>query len=187
MLIQATQLRPGTVIEFNGHLWRVMTIDHITPGNWRGMVQTRLRGIKTGTQTEARFRSDERVKRVVLDQVEMEFLYRDGDDFYFMNTTTYDQIALPRELVQTIEQFLMPNQRVEVEFHETRPLNVTLPKTVNLKVVETAPGMKTAAVANTLKRARTETGLLIQVPHFVATGEVITINTESGEYVSRAR
>jgi elongation factor P len=117
----------------------------------------------------------------------MEFLYREGGDFYFMNTETYDQITLPEDLVEDVEGFLTPNLRVEVEFHDSTPLNVTVPKTVNLKVVETEPGVKTAAVTNTLKPAKTETGLVIQVPHFVSEGDLVTINTETKEYVSRSK
>ncbi len=185
MLIQSTQLRPGMVIEYNNALWRVMTINHITPGNWRGMVQTKLRNIRTGSQTENRFRSEDRVERVILDQVQMEFLYREGEEFHFMNTETYDQITLPKELVEDVEGFLTPNLQVEVEFFENTPLNVTLPKTVTMKVVETEPGNKNAAVTNTLKPAKTDTGMVIQVPHFVSEGDVITINTDTKEYVSR--
>jgi len=187
MLIQATQLRPGMVLEYNGGLWRVMMISHITPGNWRGMVQTKLRNIKTGGQTENRFRSEDRVERVILDQVRMQFLYQEGDDFHFMNTETYDQVSLPRELIEDVAQFLTPNMEVEVEFQDSTPLNVSVPKTVNLKVVATDPGVKTAAVTNTLKPATTETGLVVQVPHFVSEGDVITINTETGEYQSRTK
>ncbi len=187
MLIQATQLRPGMVLEYNKELWRVMAISHITPGNWRGMVQTKLRNIKTGSQTENRFRSEDRVERVILSQVEMEFLYQDGDDFHFMNTETYDQITIPRELIEDAVPFLTPNLKVEVEFYETTPLNAALPKTINLKVARTEPGMRSAAVTNTLKPATMETGLVIQVPHFVAEGDVITINTETREYVARAK
>jgi elongation factor P len=187
MLIQATQLRPGMVLEYNNGLWRVMTISHITPGNWRGMVQTKLRNIKTGTQTENRFRSEDRVERVILDQVRMQFLYQEGDDFHFMNTETYDQVSLPRDLIEDVGQFLTPNMEVEVEFQDSTPLNVSVPKTVNLKVVATDPGVKTAAVTNTLKPATTETGLVVQVPHFVSEGDVITINTETGEYQSRTK
>jgi len=187
MLIQATQLRPGMVLEYNKELWRVMAISHITPGNWRGMVQTKLRNIKTGSQTENRFRSEDRVERVILSQVEMEFLYQDGDDFHFMNTETYDQITMPKELIEDVVGFLSPNLKVEVEFYETTPLNVTLPKTIDLKVARTDPGMRNAAVTNTLKPATTETGLVVQVPHFVSEGDVITINTETREYVARAK
>jgi elongation factor P len=187
MLIQATQLRPGMVLEYNSVLWRVMTINHITPGNWRGMVQTKLRNIRTGSQTENRFRSEDRVERVILDQHQMEFLYREGNDFHFMNTETYDQITLPEELVADVEGFLTPNLQVEVEFYESTPLNVTPPKTVTLKVVETEPGNRSAAVTNTLKPAKTDTGLVIQVPHFVNEGDVITISTETKEYLSRTK
>ena len=187
MQIQATQLRPGMVLEYNKELWRVMTITHITPGNWRGMVQTKLRNIKTGSQTENRFRSEDRVERVVLSQTEMEFLYQDGDDFHFMNTETYDQITLPKDLIEDVAGFLTPNLKVVVEFHETTPLNVALPKTVDLKVTRTDPGMRNAAVTNTLKPATMETGLVIQVPHFVSEGDVLTINTETHDYVARAK
>ena len=187
MLIQATQLRPGMVLEYNGDLWRVMTITHITPGNWRGMVQTKLRNVKTGSQTENRFRSEDRVERVILSQQRMQFLYQDGDDHHFMNTETFDQITIPKELIEDVAGFLTPNLEVEVEFHESTPLNVTLPKTVTLKVVQTDPGMKTAAVTNTLKPATLETGMVIQVPHFVVEGDTITINTETREYLSRAK
>ena len=185
MILQATQLRPGMVLEYNGALWRVMTINHITPGNWRGMVQTKLRNIRTGSQTENRFRSEDRVERVILDQVQMQFLYREGDEFHFMNTETYDQITLPLEMVEDVEGFLSPDMQVEVEFYETTPLNVTPPKTVTLKVIETEPGNKNAAVTNTLKPAKTATGLVVQVPHFVNEGDEITINTETKEYLSR--
>jgi elongation factor P len=187
MLIQATQLRVGMVLEYNKDLWRVMTVTHITPGNWRGMVQTKLRNIKTGSQTENRFRSEDRVERVILSQVKMQFLYQDGDDYHFMNTETYDQITIPKDLIEDVAGFLTPNLEVEVEFHETTPLNLTLPKTVTLKVVETDPGMKSAAVTNTLKPATLESGMVIQVPHFVAAGDAITINTETKEYVSRSK
>jgi elongation factor P len=187
MLIQATQLRPGMVLEYNGDLWRVMTISHITPGNWRGMVQTKLRNVKTGSQTENRFRSEDRVERVILSQVKMQFLYEDGELYHFMNTETYDQITIPRELIEDAIGFLTPNMEVEVEFYENTPLNVTLPKTVDLKVVRTEPGMKNAAVTNTLKPATLETGLVVQVPHFVNEGETITINTETHAYVARAK
>src|SRR5438874_12592147 len=187
MLIQATQLRSGMVIEYNKDLWRVMTITHITPGNWRGMVQTKLRNIKVGTQTENRFRSEDRVERVILSQVRMEFLYQDGDEFHFMNTETYDQITIPKELIEDVVPFLTPNMQVEVEFYESTPLNVTLPKTVNMKVVRTDPGMRSAAVTNTLKPATMESGLVVQVPHFIIEGEVITVSTETKEYLARAK
>jgi len=117
----------------------------------------------------------------------MQFLYQDGDEFHFMNTETFEQITIPKELIEDVAGFLMPNAEVEVEFYETTPLNVTLPKTVALKVVQTDPGMRNAAVTNTLKPATMETGLVIQVPHFVTEGDTITINTETHEYLSRSK
>ncbi|HEY6418680.1 MAG TPA: elongation factor P [Candidatus Binataceae bacterium] len=187
MLIQATQLRAGMILEYNNDLWRVMTITHITPGNWRGMVQTKLRNIKSGSQTENRFRSEDRVERVILSQQKMQFLYQDGDDYHFMNNESYEQITIPKELIEDVAGYLTPSLEVEVEFYETTPLNVTLPKTVSLKVAQTDPGMRTAAVNNTLKPATLETGLVIQVPHFVNEGDTITINTETREYLSRTK
>ncbi|MGO9455357.1 MAG: elongation factor P [Candidatus Binataceae bacterium] len=187
MLIQATQLRAGMILEYNKDLWRVMTVTHITPGNWRGMVQTKLRNIKSGSQTENRFRSEDRVERIILSQQTMQFLYQDGDEFHFMNNESFDQITIPKELIEDVAGFLTPNLLVEVEFYETTPLNVTLPKTVSLKVVRTDPGMRNAAVTNTLKPATLETGLVIQVPHFVIEGDTITINTETKDYLSRSK
>src|SRR5208282_4472638 len=187
MLIQATQLRAGMIVEYNKDLWRVMTVTHITPGNWRGMVQTKLRNIKSGSQTENRFRSEDRVERIILSQLTMQFLYQDGDEFHFMNNESFEQITIPKELIEDVAGFLTPNLAVEVEFYETTPLNVTLPKTVSLKVVRTDPGMRNAAVTNTLKPATLETGLVIQVPHFVIEGDTITINTETNDYLSRSK
>ncbi len=123
MLIQATQLRPGMVLEYNKDLWRVMTITHITPGSSAGMVRTKLRNIKTGSQTENRFRSEDRVERIILSQVMMQFLYKDGDDYNFMNTANYEQITIPRDLIEDVVGFLIPNMEVQVEFYETTPLN----------------------------------------------------------------
>jgi len=187
MVIPATQLRVGMLITYQNELHRVTGVVHVTPGNWRGMVQTKLRNLRSGTQTENRFRSEDKVERVILSQVKMEFLYQDGDDFNFMNTETFDQVTIPKDLIEDVVQLLTPNMQVEVEFHETTPLNVTLPKTINMKVVQTDPGMKSAAVTNTLKPATLETGLVIQVPHFITEGEVITINTETHEYMARAK
>jgi elongation factor P len=187
MLLQATQLRPGMIIEYNKDLWRIMTISHNTPGNWRGMVQTKLRNIKSGSQTENRFRSEDRVERVILSQVQMELLYQDGDDFHFMNTETYEQTTIPKDLIEDVVPFLTPNLQVEVEFHDTTPLNVKLPKTIDLKVVSTEPGRRSAAVTNTLKPATVETGMVVQVPHFVAEGDTITINTDTHEYMARSK
>lgn len=186
-LIPATQLRVGMTITYEGALWRVMQVVHVTPGNWRGMVQTKLRNIKAGSQTEHRFRSEDKVDRATLDQQIMEFLYQDGDLYHFMNTETYEQIALAKDQLGDAVGYLTPNSRIEVEFHETTPIGVSLPKTVDLRVVETTPGLKTATVTNVMKPATMESGLVVQVPNFISEGELIKVDTENGSYVSRAK
>jgi elongation factor P len=187
MQITATQLRPGTIIKFQNELYRVVHVLHITPGNWRGMVQTKMRNLRTGLQTENRFRSEDKVERVTLEQHEMEFLYHDGDLYYFMNTENYEQLGMTAEELGDAVGYLVPNLKLLVEFYEGRPVGVELPKTVDLKVIDTPPGMKTATVTNVLKPATTETGLVVQVPNFIETGDVIRVDTETGAYLSRAK
>jgi elongation factor P len=186
MLIPATQLRVGMIIMHQNDLWRVMQVVHVTPGNWRGMVQTKLRNLRAGTQTEYRFRSEDKPERVTLEQHDMEYLYETDGQYHFMNTENYEQIALDGELLGDAMQYVTPNSRIQVEFHESKPMGISLPKTVDLKVVETAPGLKTATVTNALKPATTETGLVVQVPNFIAEGDVIRVDTETGEYLQRA-
>ena len=187
MLISATQLRAGMVILHKDELHRVFNVVHVTPGNWRGMVQTKLRSMRSGNSTEHRFRSEDKIDRVTLEQHEMEFLYSDGDDYHFMNTENYEQIALSADDLDQKQKFLLPNAKVDVEFHEQTPIGVSLPRNVDLKVVETAPGLKSATVTNALKPATLETGLVVQVPNFVDVDDLVKVDTETGEYVSRSK
>ena len=187
MQIPATQMRAGMVIEHRNELVRVMNVVHVTPGNWRGMVQTKLRKIDTGTQIEHRFRSEDKVERIVLEQHDMEFLYSDGDHYHFMNTENYEQVALTAEDLGEAVKFLKPNLRVEVEFHELRPIGIELPKSVDLRVTDTEPGLKNATATNVLKPATVESGAIVQVPVFVNIDDVIRVSTETGEYLSRAK
>jgi elongation factor P len=176
------------LINHDGELHRILTVMHITPGNKRGMMQTKLRNVRTGTQNEHRFRSDDSVERVSLEQHEMEFLYQSGEEFYFMNTESYEQMPLNGETLGEAVNYLAPNLRLQVEFYEgTKPVAVNLPKTVDLAVTDTAPGIKGATVTNVLKPATTETGFVVQVPSFVEIGDVIRVDTTTGEYVSRAK
>lgn len=187
MLIPATQMRTGMVINHQNDLFRVSQVVHVTPGNWRGMVQTKMRNLRSGNQIEHRFRSEDKVERVSLEQHEMEFLYQSGDEYHFMNTENFEQIALDAEALGDAAKYLMPNLRVSLEFHEGKPIGVELPKTVDLKVMETAPGLKSATVTNALKPATTETGLVVNVPNFIDVDEVIRVDTATGEYLSRAK
>jgi len=187
MLIPATQLRAGMIVKHQNDLFRVANVVHVTPGNWRGMVQTKMRNLRSGTQIENRFRSEDKVERITLEQHEMEYLYQSDGQYHFMNTENYEQIVLDAEALGDAVNYLTENMRVHVEFYDGTPMGVSLPKTVDLKVTQTDPALKSATVTNVLKAATVETGAVVQVPGFVAIGDVIRVDTESGDYLSRAK
>ena len=175
------------VIKLSDELYRVVSSDHITPGNWRGFVQTKLRSLKSGKLSDQRFRSIDSVERAVLSSVEMEYLYSSGDEHHFMNTESYEQIALSSEVLGDGVYYLVPNIKIQMEMYEERPVGLELPATVDLKVVECEPGIKGASAAAQTKSATLETGLTIQVPYFVNPGEVIRVDTSQGTYVERVK
>ena len=185
-MISATQMRPGMVIKFNNELYSVFSVNHRTPGNLRGFVQARMRSLRTATMTEHRFSSEDRVERAQLDEQEMEYLYDDGEYFYFMNIETFDQMHLTKDLLGDAVQYLIPQLHVKVEFYEGKPMSVELPATVDMQVLETEPGMRGATVSNVTKPAKLETGLVVQVPPFITEGEKIRVNTAEGAYLERA-
>jgi elongation factor P len=185
-MISATQLRPGMVIKFNNELYSVFKMEHRTPGNLRGFVQAKMRNFKSGTMIEHRFSSEDKVERASLDEQEMEYLYDDGEYFYFMNTETFEQLHLMKDLLGDATNFLIPQLKVNVEFYEGKPISVELPPSVDLKVVETEPGLKGATVSNVTKPATLETGLVVQVPAFIGEGEKIRVSTSESTYLERA-
>ncbi|MCC6857169.1 MAG: elongation factor P [Bryobacterales bacterium] len=185
-MISATQMRPGMVIKFNNDLFSIFSVNHRTPGNLRGFVQAKMRNLRSGTMIEHRFSSEDRVERAQLDEREMEYLYDDGDYFYFMDTENFEQMHLTREILGDGVGYLIPQLRVHVEFYEGKPMSVELPPTVDLTVVETEPSLKGATVSNVTKPAKLETGLVVQVPPFIATGEKIRVSTAEGTYQERA-
>ena len=184
--IQATRLRKGNLIKLEGGPYRVIDLYHITPGNKRGHVQCKLRDIRSGRLVDHKFRSEDDVERAVLDEVEMQFLYRDGDVFHFMDTSTYEQVHINHETLGEQALYLLPESVIRVDFFEGQPVGVELPGTVDLKVVDAVPGIKGATAAAQVKPATLETGLVVSVPAFVNAGDVIRVNTETGEYLSRA-
>jgi elongation factor P len=184
-MIQATQMRPGMVIVFNGQLHSVFSVTHRTPGNLRGFVQAKMRNLKSGSMFEHRFSSEDRVEKAMLDEQEMEFMYQDGDDFHFMNTETYEQMHLNRDMLGDGADYLTANLKVHVEFYEGKAISVELPVTVDMKVVETEPGLKTGSVSNVGKPAKMETGVIVTVPQFVNEGDVIRVNVAEGTYQER--
>jgi elongation factor P len=185
-MISATQLRPGMVIKFNNELYSVFSVNHRTPGNLRGFVQVRMRSLRSGSMTEHRFSSEDRVEKALLEEQEMQYLYDDGEYYYFMNTENFEQMHLMKDLLGDATQYLIPQLMVKVEFYEGKPMSVELPQTVDLTVLETEPGMKGATVSNVTKPAKLETGLVVQVPSFITEGEKIRVNTAEGTYQERA-
>jgi elongation factor P len=185
-MISATQLRPGMVVKFNNELYSIFKMEHRTPGNLRGFVQVKMRKLSSGTMMEHRFSSEDRVERAALDEQEMEYLYDDGEYYYFMNTETFEQMHLTKDLLGDATGFLVPNLKVAVEFYEGKPISVELPPSVDLTVVETEPGMKGASVSNVTKPAKLETGLVVQVPPFISEGEKIRVSTSEMAYLERA-
>jgi elongation factor P len=184
-MMQATQLRPGMLIQFKGDLYSIFRAEHRTPGNLRGFVQAKMRNLRSGAMIDHRFSSTDMVERAVLEQHEMEYLYSEGEDHHFMNTEDYSQIHFTSETLGDAVQYLVPNLKVNVDFYEGRPINVELPATIDLTVVETEPALKGATVSNVMKPAKLETGLVVQVPPFVAEGDRIRVNTTDGSYQER--
>ena len=174
------------LIKMDADLYRVIDLYHITPGNKRGHVQCKLRDIRSNRLIDHKFRSEDDVDRATLDPHQMQFLYRDGDLFHFMNTETYEQVHLSAEVLGESALYLLPEAVIEVEFYETEPVGIHLPQTVDLKIKDTVPGIKGATASAQIKPATMETGLVVNVPSFVNTGDTIRINTETGEYLGRA-
>jgi len=174
------------VVKFNNELYSVFKMEHRTPGNLRGFVQAKMRNFKTGTMIEHRFSSEDRLEKAMLDEQEMEYLYDDGEYFYFMNIETYEQMHLTKDLLGDATDYLIPNMKVAVEFYKGSPMSVELPPNVVLTVVETEPGLKGATVSNVTKPAKLETGLVVQVPPFINEGEKIRVSTSEGAYMERA-
>jgi len=185
-MIAATQMRPGMVIKFNNDLFSVFSVNHRTPGNLRGFVQAKMRNLRSGTMIEHRFSSEDKVERAILDEVKMEYLYDDGEYYYFMNSENFEQLHLTKDILGDAVSYLIPELKVSVEFYEGKPMSVELPATVDLTVVETEPGLKGATVSNVTKPAKLETGLVVQVPPFITEGEKIRVNTAEGTYQERA-
>ena len=179
-------MRPGMVVKFNNDLFSVFSVAHRTPGNLRGFVQAKMRNLRSGTMIEHRFSSEDKVERAILEEVEMEYLYDDGENYYFMNTENYEQTHLSKELLGDATSYLIPQLKVKVEFYEGKPISVELPATIDMTVVETEPGMKGASVSNVTKPAKMETGLVVQVPPFIKENEKIRVNTAEGTYLERA-
>ena len=187
MQVNANNLRSGETIIFNGEPYRLTQVTHLTPGNLRAMVQTKMKHIKTGVNAEHRFRSDEKVEKARLESQEVEFLYQQAEDYVFMNTETFDQVSFDKEVLGDVVNYLLPNVRLQLDIFEGNPVGITPPMIMEFEITETDPHMKGATASNSPKPATLETGLVVTVPSFVQTGERIRVDTRENKYIERAK
>jgi elongation factor P len=186
--IEYSQVRKGMVIVGDdGQLYHVVERDLNTPGNWRAILQLKLKNLKTGSITVNRVRPQDKVEQAYLDRREMQYIYQDGDGYVFMDSETYDQITLDREWVGEQMLYMKEGNKAHVVFYDGKPISLDLPATVELKVTDTEPSVKGATAAAQYKPATLETGLKITVPPFVGIGEMVAVDTRTGEYLSRAK
>jgi elongation factor P len=187
MAISANDMRKGMVILHEGNPVKVMEFHHHTPGNLRAMVQARLRNLLTGNSFEYRFRSNDTLEKITLEQHRMEYLYSDGSHHHFMNTETYEQVALTEEELLDAAQWLMPGLKIEVEFYNGTPIGVALPTSMELTVATTEPQLKGATASNSNKPATLENGVTLMVPPFIGEGEKIRVNPSESKYMERVK
>ena len=185
MSIQATQLKVGMVIMHNSKPHRVTNVLHVTPGNWRGMVQTRLVNIESGTNTEHRFRSEDRVDQATMEQHKLQFSYRAGDEFHFMNVETYEMMMLEKDVLGDAVFYLVDGMEIQALYFQGRVVGIDIPFFVELTVTETQPSMKGATAAASPKPAILETGLEIKVPQYIETGDRVKIDTRTDAFIER--
>lgn len=186
--IEYVNVRKGMVIVGEGGLlYQCLDRDLNTPGNWRAILQLKLKNLKTGSITQNRVRPQDKVEIAYLEKKDYQYLYKEGDDYVFMDAETFDQFPLSQEFVGDQMKFLKENDTVKLTTYEGKPLDIELPPTVELKVIETEPALKDATAAAQFKPATMETGLRITVPPFIKIGELLQIDTRSGQYLSRAK
>jgi len=174
------------LIKVGQNLFRILELHHLTPGNKRAHIQVRMRNIRTLMLADEKFRAEEDIERATLDEREMQYLYHDGNHYYFMDTSSFEQIHISPEALGDSVNYLIPDALIKVEFYDVEPVGIELPPTVDLLVKETVPGIKGATASAQVKPATLETGLVISVPSFVNEGDRVRVSTETGEYQSRA-
>jgi elongation factor P len=186
-MINATQIRRGMLIILDGALYKVHEATHITPGRWKAMIQTKLRSLKDGSISDYRFRSEDRVEQAFLEETEMEFLYKSGEDAVFMNLENYEQIRLSPDVIGAGASYLAPNIVFTIETHQGKPVGVLPPLTVELRVVQTDPFLKGATQSASSKPAVLETGLVVTVPQFIKEGDIVKVDTREDKYLERVK
>jgi elongation factor P len=185
MPIPATQLKVGMHIVHNGELHRVTSVMHVTPGNWRGMVQAKLMKVKTGTQVEHRFRSADVVDKATLEQHALQFMYRSGDEYTFMNTENYEMISLSAETLGDSAPYLQENMVIEANYYEGKVVGIEVPMTVIMRITECDPPMKGATASGGPKPAMLEGGITVKVPQHLNVGDLVKIDTRDDSFIER--
>lgn len=185
-MISVNDLRTGLTIKVEGDVYSVIEFLHVKPGKGAAFVRTKLRNVKTGAVREMTFRAGERVERAIVETKQMQFLYSSGDEYFFMDTNTYDQISLTKDDLGDAPNYLLENMTIGIQFYEGAPIGIELPTTVNLRVVQTEPGFRGDTATGATKPATLETGITVQVPLFIEQDEIIKVDTRTGEYLSRA-
>ncbi|BFT71298.1 MULTISPECIES: elongation factor P [Paenibacillus] len=185
-MISVNDFKTGLTIEVEHDIFTVLDFQHVKPGKGAAFVRSKLKNLRNGNTVERTFRAGENVGRAHIDNREMQYLYASGDEFTFMDTETFDQFSLSREQLKWELNFLLENMNIKILSYQGEILGINLPKSVDLKVVETEPGVKGNTAQGALKGAKVETGLVVQVPLFINEGDVLTVDTEDGRYISRA-
>ena len=184
-MIGVTELRKGVTFELDGQLFRVMEYHHHKPGRGSATIKTKIRNLRTGTISERTFISGDRVQDISLDHADVQYMYNDGDLYYFMDTETYEQPALSKEALGDAVKYLVDGLTLELSTYEGEPIDIDLPITVELKVVEAEPGFKGDTAQGGSKRVVLETGLAIHAPIFIEVGNVLRVDTRTDEYITR--
>jgi elongation factor P len=182
-----SDFRPGLVIKYNNELWTIIEFQHVNPGNWRAFVRTKLKNLKSGKVVENRFRAGEAIEIIRIERKEFQFLYHDGSGYVFMDKETYDQMSIQEEVIGDGAHFLKDGESVDILVNGTDITGVELPITVELKVVETVPGVKGDSANPGTKPARVETGANVNVPLFINEGDTVKIDTRTGDYIERVK
>jgi elongation factor P len=186
-VMRASEMRKGQTVTIDGKLYAIVDFQHVKLGKGGAVYQTKLKNLLDGSIQNARLRSEEIVEEAYLDTRTYEYLYSSGSDHVLMDTQTYDQIILDDDAFGDGQKYLKPNTQLQVSMYQGKPVVVTLPNTVDLKVVDTPPEIRGATATNQNKPATLETGLVVQVPPFVKVGELIRVDTRTGQYLTRAK
>ncbi len=185
-MIKGSQITKGMVLVYNNEPFKVMDLRNTMSGRGGNTVSTKMRNILNGIWAEHRFKSDDKIEKAFIEKRDFEYLYADGEEHWFMDLENYEQISMQREEIEDVLGYLLPNTKVNLQIYDNKPIGCEPPKTVEMVVAETEPGIKGATVSgNVTKPATLETGITVQVPMFIENGETVIINTASGEYTGR--